>query len=89
MATPLLPVEQAVFVHQSQMVADRRLTQTQVLRELSYGHLLTRTAVDHAEQLKSGRVGHQPQGPSEGLCRGPGEGFDMLEPAEDAGCTGS
>jgi hypothetical protein len=37
----LLAVERAVFINQSKVVADRRLTQAQVLRELPDGHRLS------------------------------------------------
>ena len=68
----------SIFIHQSKVVADRRLTQAQVLRELPDGHLLARTVIDHAGQSESGRVGIEPQRLRERF-RGRVRGSDVLE----------
>ena len=77
MAAALLAVEQAVFEHEPQVMADRWLAQSQVLGELTHGHLLARASVDHAEQLESCRVGNHPQRLGERLRRGTGRGLDV------------
>lgn len=79
--SPLWPrsvTRTSIFIHQSKVVADRRLTQAQVLRELPDGHLLARTVIDHAGQSESGRVGIEPQRLRERF-RGRVRGSDVLE----------
>jgi hypothetical protein len=51
----------SVFTHQSKVVADRRLTQAQVCVSSPTVTSWLGTAIDHAEQSESGRVGIEPQ----------------------------